>query len=194
MDARLTKVDGHRLVHLLRSDAPRVAQALVDKMIGRAQVHAGVVGRIGYVEFVYPGVYSVVIRADDWRKIFPLIRYGSGEFSPIPALVTPPALVPSPQGDRPMNPAPLNPGAGYTSFLAFFTWEETQRIQRLLTMSNVGRDAPSRSRNAFETAPAPVPLVPPERRTDQSAMPDVYDRLVGMLQQLFPLDYPTHKV
>ena len=175
MDYRLDKIDGNRLVHLLRSDAPRVAQALVDKMLGRAKVFAGAVGTTRYLEFVNPGVYTVVIRADDWRKIFPIIRYGTGAFTPIVPHAEPPELVPSPQEHRVMLPPPENPGPGIRSFLAYFSWEEYGQIQRLLTISNVGREST-------------VPLL---RRMNQSGMPDVYERLVGMLEQLFPHDFPN---
>jgi hypothetical protein len=194
MDSRLKTVDGQRLVHLLYSDAPRVAQALVDKMLGRAKLSAGVVGTTPYLEITYPGVYSVLIRGDDWKKIFPLIRYGSGTFQP----VLPPAIQPdpilSPQPNRTMQPPPVNPGDGFTSFLAFFTWDEYLQLQRLLTMSNVSQQLRSRFYKPFDMVPDPVSINPPTRRTDQSGMPDVYDRLVGLLQLLFPKDFPTSQV
>lgn len=197
MDERLTRVNGQRLVHLLRSDAPRVARALVDKMQGRASVYSGVVGITPYLEFAYPGVYSVVIRGDDWRKIFPLIRYGSGDFIPVIPPDAPPPLVPSPQNDRLLNPPPRNPGTGFTSFLAFFTWEEYKQIQGLLTLSNVGEEAGSSAQKhtPFNYAVDPISFNPPTRESNQAGgMSDVYDRLVGMLQQLFPQDFPTSKV
>jgi hypothetical protein len=194
MDERLIKVDGHRLVHLLYSDAPRVAQALVDKMHGRAKVYSGVVGTTPYLEFLYPGVYSVVIRGDDWRKIFPLIRYGSGVYHPVFPPVSPPPLVPAPQNERFLNPPPQNPGTGFTSFLAHFTWEEYKQLQQLLTMSNVGQESKPLQYKPFGVGPDPVPLAPPTQRLDHSGVPDVYERLVGMLQQLFPRDFPTPKV
>jgi len=187
-------VNGQRLVHLLRSDAPRVAQALVDKLLGRAKVFSGVVGRTPYIEFVYPRVYSVVIRWDDWEKIFPLIRYGSGFFQPVIPPDAPPDPIQSPQPDRTMPVPPVNPGEGFTSFLSFFTWDEYAQIQRLLTISNVGREAIVPGFKASNPLPEPVSLNPPTRRTDQSGMPDVYDRLVDMLQQLFPNDFPTSQV
>ena len=193
MDEHLRRVSGHRLAHLLSSDAPRVAQALVDKMHGRAKVFAGVVGSTPYVEFVHPGAYSVVIRGDDWRKIFPLIRYGTGEFTPVVPPEVPPVLVPAPQNDRLINPPPKNPGAGFTSFLAFFTWDEYRQIQQLLTTSNVGRPEPQSSLGHAKpfgiTSELPIALNPPA----QQAIPGVYERLVGVLQELFPRDFPQSK-
>jgi len=194
VDSRLKTVSGQRLVPLLYSDAPRVAQALVDKLLGRAEVRSGVAGSTRYVEFVYPGAYSVVIRGDDWRKIFPLIRYGSGYYHPVIPPATPPAPILSPQPNRTMQVPPENPGDGFTSFLSFFTWDEYTLIQRLLTMSNVGRETKGLSYKPSNPVPDPVYVNPPARRTDQSGMSDVYNRLVDMLHQLFPKDFPTSQV
>jgi len=187
-------VSGQRLVPLLYSDAPRVAQALVDKLLGRAKVFSGVVGSTPYIEFRYPGAYSVVIRGEDWRRIFPFVRYGSGYFHP----VTPPAIrpdpIPSPQPNRTMQVPPEKPGDGFTSFLSFFTWDEYSAIQRLLPMTNVGREAKGTAYKPSNPVPDPIEINPPPRRTDQSGMPDVYDRLVEILQHLFPKDFPTSQV
>jgi hypothetical protein len=167
---------------------------MVDKLLGRVKVFSGVIGSTPYIEFVYPGVYSVVIRGDDWQKIFPLIRYGSGYFQP----VTPPAIqpdpIPSPQPNRTMQVPPVNPGDGFTSFLSFLTWDEYTQIQRLLPLSNVGLDPTAMLYKPSNPVPDPVSLNPPTHRTSQSGMPDVYDRLVVMLQQLFPQDFPTSQV
>lgn len=194
MDSRLKTVSGQRLAHLLYSDAPRVAQALVDKLLGRAKVYVGVMGSTPYLEFVCPGAYSVVIRGDDWRKIFPLVRYGSGYFQPVIPPARQPDPIPSPQPNRTMPAPPENPGEAFTSFLSFFTWDEYTLIQRLLTMSNVGSEPKSPGYKPSRLVPDPVPLNPPTRRTDQAGMPEVYDRLVDMLQQLFPQDFPTSQV
>lgn len=192
MDERLTQVSGQRLVHLLRSDAPRVARALVDKMQGRATVHSGVAGTTPFVEFVRPGIYSVVIRLDDWRRIFPLIRYGSGDFRPVVPSDGPPALVAAPQHQRLANPPPDNPGPGFTSFLAHFSWDEYTLIQRLLTMTNVAVEPKGVGAKPLNAPVDPVSFNPPTRLSDQSSWKsDVYERLVGMLQLLFPQDFPV---
>lgn len=193
MDSRLKTVRGSRLAHLLYSDAPRVAQALVDKLRGRAKVFSGVVGSTPYIEFRAPG-YSVVIRGDDWRKIFPFIRFGSGYFHPVIPPATQPDPIPSPQPNRVRPAPPENPGDGFTSFLGFFTWDEYSTIQRLLPISNVGRDRLGLSYMATRPVPEPFVINPPPRRTDQFEMSDVYDRLVAVLQKLFPRDFPTYQV
>jgi hypothetical protein len=125
----------------------------------------GTTGTTPFIEFVYPGQYSVVVRGDDWRKIFPLVRHGAGAFHPVDPPSLPPKPIPSPQPNRLMPPPPLNPGDGFTSFLSYFTWEEYTQLQQLTTLA---------------------------RTTLGSA--DLYDRLVTLLQQLFPRDFPFNAI
>jgi hypothetical protein len=164
VDTRLQKVAGKRIVRLRYSDAPKVAQAIVDKMQGKARVLSGMSHDTPYIQFVREGFYSLVIHGEDWRFIFPFIRYGSGFFTP----VTPPGVrptVPSPQPNRDMPAPPENPGQGLTTFLEHFSYDEYVKIQGLLTSSNL----------------------------QQGGM-DLYSRLVLVLQQLFPTDFPTYQM
>lgn len=165
---------------------------MLDGLTGRARVSCGISGSTPYVQFLCPGVYSVLIRGDDWRKIFPLVRYGSGYFEPVNPPDTPPADILSPQPNRTMRPPPVTPGVGFTSFLQFFTWREYVQIQRLLTVNNLGSEPAAFQQS--QGAPGPVWLDPPPLRLDQLAMRDVYGRLVGLLQYLFPTKIPTSYV
>lgn len=192
MDSRLQRVGGQRLAHLMYSDAPRVAQAITDAMLGQARVLSGTSHDTPYIEFVRPNMYTVVIRGDDWRIIFPFLRYGSGTYTPVIPPVNPPPRIPSPQPNRLMVPPPVNPGHGLRSFLDNFPFDVYSKIQRLLTASNLTQDQPSRSYKASNPVTSPTPLIPPEQRTDGHQEP--YNRLVGVLQQLFPTDFPTSQL
>lgn len=194
MDSRLQRVGGQRLAHLMYSDAPRVAQAITDAMMGRARVLSGMSHDTPYVEFVRPNAYTVVVRGDDWRVIFPFLRYGSGNFTPVVPPPNQPALIPSPQPNRLRQPSPVNPGPGLRSFLENFPFDQYSKIQKLLTVSNLTSDRPTPNYLASNPVQPPISLTPPEQRADGYDSLEPYNHLVGILQQLFPTDYPTSQV
>jgi hypothetical protein len=77
MDARLwTLVGGHRPETLKRPDLPKVAKAIVAYMRKLdIQVYAGQAHDTSYVAFVAnKGLFTVVVRGDDWQKIMPYIQ------------------------------------------------------------------------------------------------------------------------
>jgi len=193
VDSRLQKIDGFRLVHLRYSDVPRVAQAIVDAVNGRAKVLSGLSHDVPYLKFVKDKTYTVVIRGDDWQKIFPFLRYSSASYKPvIPPETQPPPIV-SPQPDRVMYPPPVNPAGGLQSFLEGFPFDEYRKIQQLLTtlsIDNIDRQAlPSKALNPISD---PSSLTPPEQSSDLSFNDkQLYNQLVLVLQKLFPTDFPT---
>jgi hypothetical protein len=158
-------------------------------MQGRARVLSGLSHDTPYLEFVRQNVYTVVVRGDDWKLIFPFLRYGSGDFTPVIPPPNPPPLIPSPQPQRLRVPSPVNPGKGLRSFLPFDVYS---KIQRLLTTSNLNEERPVTYKASIPVLPS-VPLVPPVQRVDGNAE-EPYNRLVGILQQLFPTDFPTSQV
>jgi len=194
MDSRLQRVGGTRLTHIRYSDVPRVAQAIIDAMAGRARVLSGRSHTTPYVEFVRDQAYTVVVRGDDWRKIFPFLRYSSASYRPvIPPGNQPPPIM-SPQPKRTMQPPPVNPAGGLQSFLEGFQFDEYSKIQKLLTTINLGGvDHPSPAWRPSTPFPDPPSLIPPQQRTDSFSYTDtvLYNRLVQVLQQLVPTDFPT---
>jgi len=194
MDSRLQRVGGTRPAHLRKSDAPRVAQAIVDAIGGKARILSGMSHDIMYLEFVKDKSYTVVVRGDDWRKIFPFFRYSSKSYNPvIPPPNEPPPIM-SPQPNRTMKQPPENPAGGLRSFLACFPFDEYSKLQKLLSMLSL--DDLDKSKPVYKDSdPTPsdgIEWLPPQQRTD-SASSDaaLYNQLVKVLQQLFPIDYPT---
>jgi hypothetical protein len=195
MDSRLQLINGQRLAHIRRSDAPRVAQAIVDAEYKLARVRSGLSHDTPYLEFTRDSAYTVVVRGDDWRKIFPFLRYSEDSYRVVipPANVPPP--IPSPQPNRVMPSPPQNPAGGLQSFLEDFPFDQYSQIQKLLTTTTINRmDAPVGSSLALNPLPADsVYLAPGQSRfnamTQQQA--DLYNRVVSLLEQLFPQDFPT---
>ena len=163
-------------------------------MDGKARVLSGVSHDMPYVEFVRDKAYTVVVRGDDWRKIFPFLRYSSARYRPVIPPGNEPPPIPSPQPNRTMPVPPVNPAGGLRSFLDEMPFDEYAKLQRLLTMmelTNVDQPHPAwRPSNPF---PNPTSLIPPTQQRDSTSFTDttVYNRLVAVLQQLFPTDYPT---
>jgi hypothetical protein len=83
MTSRWIRVGGRRLLPLTYSDVPRVAQAITDAIRGKARVTSGISGDTPFVKFVRDQSYVVVIRGDDWRKIFPFFRYSTDQYEPV---------------------------------------------------------------------------------------------------------------
>jgi hypothetical protein len=93
-----------------------------------------------------------------------------------------------------MQPPPVNPAGGLQSFLEGFQFDEYSKIQKLLTTINLGGvDHPSPAWRPSTPFPDPPSLIPPQQRTDSFSYTDtvLYNRLVQVLQQLFPTDFPT---
>jgi len=195
MDSRLQRVGGSRLVSLRYSDAPRVAQAIVDSAFGLAKVFSGLSHGVTYVEFIKDRHYTVVVRGDDWRKIFPFLRYSSNAYRPVTPPENQPPPILSPQPNRVMQPPPENPAGGLTSFLAGFPFDEYSKIQKLLTTTKINSlEAPLGSGVPLHPKAADGwELLPPQQQTDMSdfRMASMYNQLVPLLQKLFPTDFPT---
>lgn len=194
MDSRLQRVGGSRLAHLRYSDAPRVAQAIVDAEYRRARVLSGISHGTSYVEFVRDKAYTVVVRGDDWAKIYPFLRYSSNSYEPVIPPANQPAPIPSPQPNRVMQVPPVNPAGGLKSYLDGFDFPTYSKIQQLLSTTAVdtidGQSLPSMPSNPISDA---TELNPPARRTDSFNFKEsqLYNRMVAVLRQLFPEDYPT---
>lgn len=187
--ANLRRVGGGRLVHLRYSDAPRVAQAILDAMEGRARVTHGVAGDTHYIQLVRKGGYSVTIRKDDWSKIFPFIRYSTNNFTPVTPPGNQPVAVPSPQPNRAMQPPPVSPDDGLTSFLEGVPYDEYVKIQELMTTLSLGAYKQDVLRDFEENPPSLYPL---EKDFDGPVYHrDIFFRLVYVLRRLFPTDFPT---
>jgi hypothetical protein len=157
-------------------------------------VFSGQIGDVPYIEFNRDGVYSVIIRGDDWRKIYPFFRYSSDAYRPVTPPLNEPPPIPAPQPNRVMPPPPVNPAQGFRSFLEGFAFDEYSKIQRLLTTFNVPSvDRPTRPYRPTRSQEVPPSLIPPEHKTDSDALyeTEVYNKLVEVLQQLFPTDFPT---
>lgn len=194
MDSRLQRVGGTRLAHLRYSDAPRVAQAIVDGSYRRARILSGFSHGTGYVEFVRDKAYTVVVRADDWAKIYPFLRYSSNSYHPVIPPANQPPPIPAPQPNRVMQVPPVNPAGGLKSFLDGFDFPTYSQIQKLLTTTSANTvDTPSLPSMPSRPIPDAIELNPPVRRRDGLNFQemDLYNRLVPLLQQLFPQDYPT---
>jgi hypothetical protein len=73
MDARLASIAGHRPHRLLKKDLPEVAKALA--MFPDVQVSRDIRGGVEYVHLIGIGV-DVLVMAEDWALIFPLIQAG----------------------------------------------------------------------------------------------------------------------
>lgn len=190
MDSRLQRVNGQRLTHLRRSEVPRVAQAIVDVIKGKAEVHAGVSHDITFVEF-RSGAYKILVLGDDWRLILPFFRYSTASYSTVIPPANQPPLVLSPQPNRVMQPPPVNPDNGLKSFLDGIPFAQYSKIQKLLTVfASDDFDRAAAAVQSNETAP--MSLNPPSRQTDGFYVDNgFYNRLVYVLQELFPVDFPT---
>jgi len=194
MDSRLQRVGGGRLTHLRRSDAPKVAQAMVDALYGRARVLSGISKDTAYVEFVRDNSYAVVVRGDDWKKIFPFLRYSVSGFQPVIPPGNPPDPILSPQPNRVMPPPPESPTGAMTSFLDGLPFDEYSKIQKLLSITSVNTlDPPSPPARQTIPAGSPSDVLPPIRRQNSLNFREdfLFNNLVQLLQQLFPVDYPT---
>jgi hypothetical protein len=194
MDSRLQRVGGTRLVHLRYSDAPRVALAIVDAEFGKARVFSGLSHDTLYVEFVRDKFYTVVVRGDDWKRIFPFLRYSDALYKPVIPPANQPPPIPSPQPNRTMQQPPENPAGGLTSFLEGFAFDEYAKIQRLLTTTSVNStDSLSPPGVPLSQATDGVDLIPQKFQTDFSdfRQATMYNSMVALLQQLFPTDFPT---
>ena len=147
-----------------------------------------------YVEFVKDRAYTVVVRGDDWRLIFPFFRYSTTAYNPvIPPANQPPPIM-SPQPNRTMQQPPENPAGGLKSFLDGMPFEVYSKIQKLLTTLSINDfDKPMPAFKASRPILDPSSWIPQERRPDYSSYSSaiLYNKLVELLQELFPRDYPT---
>ena len=192
MESRLQSVGGGRLVPLRRSDAPRVAQALVDAMAGQARVLSGVARDTAYVEIVRDTSYTVVVREEDWRKIYVFLRYSTQNYTPVTPPGNPPDQVLSPQPNRTMQPPPEIPSEGLTSFMAGMTFLEYQQLQKLLTLVSLDQlNAPVAASRPARNISYAAPWIPSTQRVDTTFRDSyLYNRVVRVLELLFPADFP----
>ena len=193
MDSRLKHVGGARLSRLRKSDLPRVAQAIVDFSHGKARVLSGVYGDTTYVQFIRDRSYSIAIRGDEWSKIYPFFRYSTARYQPVQPPGNKPDLIPSPQPNRLREAPPESPDGGQKSFLEHLPYPEYLKIQQLLTMLSMeGWDPKAIQSKPSKDLPYPPSLLPSRKRTDGFFSDrEFYNRLVAVLEQLFPFDYPT---
>ena len=180
MDSGLSRLAGDRLRHLRYSDAPRVAQAILDNLSGANQVTHGLFGTVPFVKFVRPGVYSLAIRGDDWRKIFLFLRYGSGSFKPVFPPANPPPPIPARQPNRVEAVPYENPGQGITNFFGGLPYDQYVKLQGLLTASRIYNGSASVVDSYVPTA------IRHDGLDDRS-----FNSLVDILQQVFPVGFPT---
>ncbi len=83
MDARLFKTRGHRPAHLLRSDLPEVARAIVACERGQARVYRDFRANIAIIILKGVGI-DVLVRGDDWALILPYLNDTTSQFSFLP--------------------------------------------------------------------------------------------------------------
>lgn len=193
MDSRLKRIGGGRLSRLRKSDVPRVAQAILDYSHGKARVLSGILIDTPYVQFVRDRSYSIAIRGDEWGKIYPFFRYSTARYQPVQPPENQPLPIPSPQPNRLREVPPESPDEGMQSFLQHLPYQEYVKIQKLLTMLSMDDwDQKAIPSKPSQKIPYPPPLQPARQRADGIFTDTVfYNRLVKVLEQLFPVDYPT---
>jgi hypothetical protein len=98
VDQRLSYVAGQRLERLTRNETPAVARAMTAYFRHQAQVTTGVLNGVPYVHIFNPGILSVSVRRDDWKKIVPYLKDGTLDTTITPES-RPVVLKPSIQAD-----------------------------------------------------------------------------------------------
>jgi hypothetical protein len=93
-----------------------------------------------------------------------------------------------------MEQPPVSPTDSLCSFLEGFSFDTYSKIQNLLTVlsdDDLDRQVPPFRRTRIY--PEATPWLPPEQRTDTSDFYNtmLYNKLVPILQKLFPVDFPT---
>lgn len=84
MDQRLFYIAGQRPERLTRRETPELARAMTAYFRRQASVTKGVLNDVPYVRVFNPGLFSVVVRWDDWVKIIPYLSDGSFDTTIIP--------------------------------------------------------------------------------------------------------------
>lgn len=197
MDSRLWQVNGARLARLRRQDLPRVAQAIVDAEFGRATFRAETTRDVAYVTITRPEAYTVTILGSDWAKLLPFYRNASMSFDPPPPLPpTPPPPVMSPQPNRLMEQPPPKPPTGFVSYADKLPYNDLRRVNAYLSANPLPYNTPSVSSMGVMAPTPPAldpPEVPPPPEPASALDPQeqkFYYRVLGILEQLFPDDYP----
>lgn len=194
MSSRLWQINGKRLTKLRRDDLPRVAQAIVDAELGRAEIRTGRSRETSYVNIHKQGVYDVVLRGDDWARIAPFLRNSTPAFQPPPPPPpNPPAPIPSPQPKTVMVPPPPLPANGLTSFLEGFDFPTLSRIQGLLSTAQISSFKNS-SAGLLNPLPNPTSLNPPATGgavnfNEQRFFENVLDLLNALFTEKFPTSF-----
>ena len=190
---RLKRIAGGRLSRIRKSDVPRIAQAIIDFSHGKCRVMSGIFVDTPYVQFVRDRTYSIAIRGDEWSKIYPFFRYSTARYQPVQPPGNKPPPIPSPQPNRLMEVPPESPDGGLQSFLQHLPYSEYVKIQELLTMLSMDDwDPKAIQAKPSKNLPYPTSVQPARQRADGFFTDTVfYNRLVAVLEQLFPVDYPT---
>lgn len=76
MDQRLFRIQGHRPHRLTNKDVPALARAIVSYMRKQAILNKHYIHDVSCISFSGVGV-DILVRADDWAKVIPLLKDGS---------------------------------------------------------------------------------------------------------------------
>ena len=204
MDARLWTINGKRLTNLRRSELQQVARAIVDGEQGLATASRGRTRGVDFIRIKRKGAYDVLIRSEDWDKLIPFLRNSSNSFEPVFLPPNPPAPVLSAQPNRTIAPTQESPSGG-RSFVSKFDYQTQRQILNLLTTTTITRmdapNLPARTLHNNKQSPAlnPGPPPPPSLTVKPASELDMrdkqfYDRVLNLLVELFPEDFPTSPV
>jgi len=84
VDQRLFYIAGQRPERLTRRETPELAKAMTAYFRRQASVTKGVLNDVPYVRVFNPGLFSVIVRWDDWVKIIPYLSDGSFDTTIVP--------------------------------------------------------------------------------------------------------------
>jgi len=76
MDQRLFHANGHRPHRLTNKDVPDLARAIVAYIRKQASLNKHYIHDVSCISFSGVGV-DILVRADDWAKVVPLLKDGS---------------------------------------------------------------------------------------------------------------------
>ena len=201
MDEQLSQIGGKRLGKLRRPDLPQLAQAIVDAERGKCRATTGALKGKRFVNLRRKGGgYDVYVRGEDWDKIFPFLRNSASTFEPAPLPVEEPPPIPAVQANRLIEEARESPSGGRSFIQGRLDYDTQRLVTDLLTTTSLKSEANLPSRPLVDQTPGPQinPPVPPQVNSavrTASAL-DMREeqarrRILDLLLQLFPEDFPT---